>query len=463
MDPEELARALRDLSEWAARHAPDPEPKLRKRLREHLDTDPAVLPVVSEPLSTYDHPNVQVALDAYLADSGASAEVLGLSLDHGFRAGLAELAQASSAWGPELDPGPPEYVSVDIGERQIDVLRSGLVLIADGDDRLVVLFGVQEHEEGLKLEAMAPEKELAVTWLRRLRGLMREHNVYRGKVLTFGSDEFWRPRLSACASCRPSRASASSSRPTRWTGSSATPPGLARTATACAPRAGTSSAASCSTAAGHRQDADGDVPGRAHARAHGGAPHGPAPRRDRPCRPPRRSLEPAMVVLEDVDLVAMDREYESTNPLLFELLNAMDGLDEDADLIFVLDDEPRGPARAGAREPPRPHRPRGRAAAAGPADRERLLALYGEGLDAELGDPAAIVAATDGTSPAVHPRADAPRRPRRPPNATSRCARATCSRRRRTSAQRRQHHGQPASARTASGPAAATAAVLSGP
>jgi len=36
------------------------------------------------------------------------------------------------------------------------------------------------------------------------------------------------------------------------------------------------------------------------------------------------ALQPAMVVLEDVDLVAMDRELKSTNAILFELLNGMD-------------------------------------------------------------------------------------------------------------------------------------------
>jgi ATP-dependent 26S proteasome regulatory subunit len=51
-----------------------------------------------------------------------------------------------------------------------------------------------------------------------------------------------------------------------------------------------------------------------------------------------RSLQPSMVVLEDVDLVAMERMMPGmgTNPLLFQLLNEMDGLAEDADVIFVL-------------------------------------------------------------------------------------------------------------------------------
>ena len=48
------------------------------------------------------------------------------------------------------------------------------------------------------------------------------------------------------------------------------------------------------------------------------------------------ALQPAMVILEDVDLVAMDRSHEPTNAILFELLNGMDGLDEDHDILFVL-------------------------------------------------------------------------------------------------------------------------------
>ncbi|MDQ2851577.1 MAG: ATP-binding protein [Actinomycetota bacterium] len=43
-----------------------------------------------------------------------------------------------------------------------------------------------------------------------------------------------------------------------------------------------------------------------------------------------------MVVLEDVDLVAEDRSYGDVNPVLFELLDAMDGSAPDADLLFVL-------------------------------------------------------------------------------------------------------------------------------
>jgi len=51
-----------------------------------------------------------------------------------------------------------------------------------------------------------------------------------------------------------------------------------------------------------------------------------------------RLLQPAMVVIEDVDLIARSREdmRGCEEPLLNTLLNEMDGLKEDADIIFVL-------------------------------------------------------------------------------------------------------------------------------
>ena len=50
-----------------------------------------------------------------------------------------------------------------------------------------------------------------------------------------------------------------------------------------------------------------------------------------------RTMQPAIVVLEDVDLVAGDRDFAvGPQPLLFEVMDAMDGLDGDADVTFLL-------------------------------------------------------------------------------------------------------------------------------
>jgi hypothetical protein len=114
-----------------------------------------------------------------------------------------------------------------------------------------------------------------------------------------------------------------------------------------------------------------------------------------------RLLEPATVILEDVDLVAEERTHQNQcgNSLLFELLNQMDGLNQDADVLFLLTTnrpdilEPALAARPGridlAVEIPLPD-----------ADcRRRLLALYGVGLDLRA-DLERIVERTKGVSAA---------------------------------------------------------------
>ena len=99
-----------------------------------------------------------------------------------------------------------------------------------------------------------------------------------------------------------------------------------------------------------------------------------------------RELAPAVLVLEDVDLVAEDRSFGHGNPVLFELLNAMDGAAGDADLLFVLTTN-----RADLLEHALAARP-GRVDVAveialPDADaRRRLLALYTRGVPMEVSD-----------------------------------------------------------------------------
>jgi ATP-dependent 26S proteasome regulatory subunit len=50
-----------------------------------------------------------------------------------------------------------------------------------------------------------------------------------------------------------------------------------------------------------------------------------------------RAHQPAIVVLEDCDLIAEDRAFGPfPKPLLFEVLDALDGIDADADVAFLL-------------------------------------------------------------------------------------------------------------------------------
>jgi ATP-dependent 26S proteasome regulatory subunit len=115
-----------------------------------------------------------------------------------------------------------------------------------------------------------------------------------------------------------------------------------------------------------------------------------------------RLLQPATIILEDVDLVGSERGSQSVgaNAVLFELLNQMDGLGEDSDVLFVLTTnrpdhlEPALAARPGrvdlAIEVPLPDA----------ECRRRLFDLYAVGLDLDLADPDKWVSRTNGVSAA---------------------------------------------------------------
>ncbi|WP_129778012.1 AAA family ATPase [Peristeroidobacter soli] len=115
-----------------------------------------------------------------------------------------------------------------------------------------------------------------------------------------------------------------------------------------------------------------------------------------------RALQPSVFVLEDVDLIGRSREGMggacSTEATLNRLLNEMDGLGEEAEILFILTTN-----RPGAIEEALASRP-GRIDEAievplPDADcRARLLALYGKALTFEEGTIAATVAATQGAS-----------------------------------------------------------------
>lgn len=116
-----------------------------------------------------------------------------------------------------------------------------------------------------------------------------------------------------------------------------------------------------------------------------------------------RLLQPAMVVIEDVDLIARNRESldggcEET--LLNALLNEMDGLKDNADILFVL--TTNRPEQLEAALAGRPGRIDQAIEVPLPDEigRERLVRLYGGGLTLANAIVAEAVARTAGTSAA---------------------------------------------------------------
>jgi ATP-dependent Clp protease adapter protein ClpS len=95
-----------------------------------------------------------------------------------------------------------------------------------------------------------------------------------------------------------------------------------------------------------------------------------------------RLLQPAMVVIEDVDLIARDRNQMGAcdEVLLNALLNEMDGLKQDADILFVL--TTNRPEQLESALAGRPGRIDQAIEVPVPNDigREKLVRLYGRGL-----------------------------------------------------------------------------------
>lgn len=113
-----------------------------------------------------------------------------------------------------------------------------------------------------------------------------------------------------------------------------------------------------------------------------------------------RLLAPSLIVLEDVDLIATDREKSQDTTLLHDLMDEMDGLGPRSDVIFLLTtNRPAVVERALAARPgrvdqaidfPLPDRD----------CRRRLFAVFGRELDLSGVDVESLLDRTDGASPA---------------------------------------------------------------
>jgi hypothetical protein len=96
-------------------------------------------------------------------------------------------------WGPTLELGAVEHMTVPLGEHEsITCVQSGLWLARDDEGPLVAMLTSSDHGmgESLGLEVMVDDRERGERVLADLWKLMRELNVYRGRVLELRSRHF---------------------------------------------------------------------------------------------------------------------------------------------------------------------------------------------------------------------------------------------------------------------------------
>lgn len=313
--------------------------ELADRIEEHLGVAPQELPVVSQEFPWYQVVDVQVAIDKWRESDGRRAvEVVGV------RGGQRRFHTFGELLGTlhtfRIGIGPPDYADVpDSPDTTRSCVQFGVFLIADAGERSAILLRKEDRGpfQQAVLEIISEDKAVSESVLADIRRLAVLHSVLRGQVLTlspgegeYGSLRFMRrPELSRDGLVLPEDtlsqiedhvigvarhrerlldAGQHLKRGVLLYG----PPGTGKTHTVRYLLAQlTSVTAFILSGQGLR------LIGQACSLA--------------------RLLQPSLVVLEDVDLIAADRSFGPMgNPLLFEVLNQIDGLGEDVDVTFML-------------------------------------------------------------------------------------------------------------------------------
>jgi hypothetical protein len=398
----EFATAFRRFLDWVQGPDSAKADEVSALVRDSLGPDGVQHSVVTRELPPFEHVNLQTALDAWSAREGRAVQVRGIALPPHY--GNVSLQQLVAGEGlPPLRLTAPALADLPNGPGStLGCLRVALLLVADQHGRYIVMIQApSEHHEGLEIEVAGLPVDLAQRLLAELDQLRSELDVYRGHLLDVSLSPMGGVSLTFAG-----------------------PPGLVRDDVVLPP----------AVLARVERHALGVARHRAALLAAGqhlkrglllygppgtGKTHtmryllGQMSDYTRLVLTGRslvavgavtdlaRALQPSVVVLEDVDLVAEERSMgPASSPVLFDLLDAMDGAAPDADLLFLLTTN-----RADLLEPALAARP-GRVDVAveialpdAPA-RERLLQLYGQGVPLALteDDVARAVERTEGTT-----------------------------------------------------------------
>ena len=381
----------------------EPETLFLSKLRTHFGTDPIHLPTVRETFEKADHPNLHLAVTSLLAGQSWSSQLTGFIVPYA-NEGVKFSHLLSPHYGSEAKEGPVEYINMMLhDDRSLACVQAGLYLAHQGNEPVALLIsGPRDWHSTVDLEVMALEPAKVDHVLKTLRTNMRANNVYRSHVVslapgnynalevhfhhlpTIHRENIILPQGVLDRVERQTIGFAQHSERLKAVGRHIKrglllygPPGTGKTLTA--------------------MYLANQMPGRTILLLTGRA----VGLLEQSCKM-ARLLQPATILLEDVDLIAEERTQQDAgcNVLLFELLNQMDGLADDADVLFLLTTnrpdilEPALAARPGridqAIEIPLPDH----------ACRRRLFDLYGQGLTLRLERLSELIEQTEGVSAA---------------------------------------------------------------
>jgi AAA+ superfamily predicted ATPase len=306
-------------------------------ISEHLGADATQLPVVQEMIVDHRLVDADIALDLVAAETGG--RLIGVNGgEQRLHSGLAELVSNPHA---RFDAGPVDYTERSTGpSTSRRVVAMGVRLLSHAGKPIALAQRAASPQYGrpaATLEVMGEDPEVVSSFLSLVRRTMVENSVLRGQVLSFTPTEFGpgdagatfleRPRISAegvvlaegvldeivqhVVGIGEHRALLRAAgqhlkRGVLLYG----PPGTGKTLTIrhLLSRAVDTTVVLLTGTSIRLIGAAAEI---------------------------ARTFAPSIVVLEDIDLVAMER-HASPQPLLFEVLEALDGLDGDADVTFLM-------------------------------------------------------------------------------------------------------------------------------
>jgi hypothetical protein len=378
---------------------------LSEAIGAHLGVDATEVPVVSHRVDSHQHVNLDVALEALVTEHGGGTLIGVGGGDQRHHVSFGDMIHQSTLWA-QFPVGAVERVSLPTGpDSSREAVAFGVHLFRYDGQPVAVLESVGQQrfgQEGASIQVAAPGG-VAQALIADVRRLVVERSVFRGQILTLGAaDEAYSPGVGGISFRR---------RPHLETSDVVLPAGaLDRVERHVV---GTGRHRDALRAAGQHLKRGVLLygppgTGKTHTvryllgRLDGVTAvllSGTSLRFVAAAAELARALQPAVVVLEDVDLVAESRDFSpDAQPLLFTVLEAMDGLEGDSDVAFVLTTnradllEPALAQRPGrvdlAVEIPLPDRPA----------RRDLVGLYGLGLPFGATALDEVADGTDGTT-----------------------------------------------------------------
>ena len=336
-------RFLDEVVQEARAQSDQPDaPAVSKVLAEHLGRNPADLPIVRLDVDAHQFVNLDVAVGALIEEHGGGSVIGVGGGDMRHHQTFGDMVQQSGPWN-RVRVGPVDRERVATGAASHrDAVTFGIHLFRYRGEPVAVHQRRANMQYGGRsgIEVAAPQ-DLCGPLLADVRRLMVERSVFRGQLLSFGQAEqaygasvsgisfLERPTMSSSDVVLPEGAlerierhvvgTARHRRRLRGAGRHLKrglllygPPGTGKTHTV---RYLVSQVPDVTVIvlAGNALGSVGAATEFAHA------------------------LEPSIVVVEDVDLIAEHRELHlGPQPLLFTLLDAIDGLTSEADVAFIL-------------------------------------------------------------------------------------------------------------------------------